>query len=260
MLSLSSLLTALLLVPAAPSETDVVLDTLSGCAELGDLKCLTATASLKTLGVKAYGPLAARIDSLGGIGTLLALSVVTDDVSPEATEVLLKVAQSKRAEPTVRALAIDALGKRHDPRVLPLASALLKKDKAALVRQASVRILAHTVTAKDRTIIAALKRAAGDVAPEVRADAVFGLGFCNCAAAGPVLVKSLADKSVDVRRAAAEGLAFVKHRPAVARLVPLLRDEDDLLRRASARALRFQTDESLSDEPEVWEQWLTAHK
>ncbi|MFO0748612.1 MAG: HEAT repeat domain-containing protein [Myxococcota bacterium] len=256
--SLTSLLAALALLPAAPSETDLALDTLAACTDVSDAKCITAAAQLKIAGDAALGPVAARVEKLGSPGQMLVLTVFADEVRPETTDMLLRLARSKSAEPGIRAVAIDALAKRHDARVPALTQGLMG-DGSVLVRQASVRALANMVTAKDRRIIGALQRAARDKAPEVRAEAAYGLGFCNCSQAGPVLTKALDDTAVDVQRAAAQGLSFVRHAPAVAHLVPLLRAEDELLRRSVGRALRFQTDENLGDDAVAWEQWLTTH-
>jgi len=242
---------------SAPTETDLALDALTRCASVVDDACLTAAARLKVVGEPAILPLAKRVGAMSAAGQLLALSVVGDTKSATIDAMLTKLASGATVDASVRALAIDALGKRHDKAGLQLATRLIV-DPQPLVRQAAVRVLANTVTARDKALIAALTKASNDQAPTVRADAAFGLGFCGCAEAGPVLAARLADPDVGVQRAAAEGLCFVKHEPALRPLVAALESPDPLVARAAIRALQFQTEQSFGDDVGAWQRWLAS--
>ncbi len=254
---LSTICTLLLALPEVPVEVRRELDTLSQCHDVNDEACLVAASRLVVLGDATVLPLADRLESMSQAGQLLGMTVC-EALGPAAYDVVLRIAKSKKADPVVRALALDGLAKRGDLRVRALALTAAK-DREPLVRQAAVRIVANAVTPRDAKLIAVLTKAARDKAPAVRAEAAYGLGFCGCRAAGPALSSALTDPELAVRRAAAEALSFVKHDAAVPKLVARLREEDELLVRSSARALRYQTAENLGDDALGWEQWLAQH-
>ncbi len=242
------------LAGAPADEVKVAVDTLVTCDSLRDRECLVAAARLNTHGDEAIAPLKRRIHRMPQTGQLLALSVIDGRSGREGTEALLALAVDRRIDPAVRALAVDNLSTRAHKRINDRLLRALR-DRAPVVRVAAARVLSSRLYSADKRILEALLVATDDAEAAVRIEALFGCGFSGAPAAGPALVRALADPLLDIRRAGVEGLGVVSHPPSVDGLIRTLSDSDALVVRAAARALAFQTGEAFGDDRSRWESW-----
>jgi|GEM_PF-1986028 len=241
------------------TEADILIDQLGSCHSVSNQACLVAAARLTLLKHEALPRLERRFWTFPPEGQLLALGVVGGNEEERATELLAKIATDRRPHPSVRALALDDLGSRRYASYLKLLFRSTR-DEANIVRAAAARGLSNHLYANDTKVLARLMALARDEAPNVRVEALFGLGFSGHAKAGKPLTRGLRDEDVEVRRAAAEGLGLIKHPPAVAELVKLLDDKDERLVRTVVRALRHQTDQEFGRDGDRWRQWLAEQK
>lgn len=148
------------------------------------------------------------------------------------------------ASPSVRALALAALGERADQTIVSQVIARLTSDKDAFVRKAAAYALGK-FSGPQRTdaLIAALR----DKDQEVRSAATVSLGHHPDASAMAALASALSDKSDFVRAHAARALGINGGgaRQAVPALIRILRsDPDNEVKRQAATALGLIGDRS----------------
>lgn len=227
---------------------------LSGCTSVRDHGCLDAAATLGNSGDAALPPLGRAIPEMTRAGQLLAVSVLASSDSRRALTPLIKVARSRKVPAVIRSVAVANLGTRKGKPVVRALFACLK-DRDHVVRAASARALGTRSHYNDPKILRALARAAEDTNPEVRVEALLGLGLAGADVGGPVLQAALSDRVPKVRHAAAEGLLFVKFAPAIGPLIVGLRSQDKELRVRNAKALRFQTGLNYGEDYAVWTEW-----
>lgn len=157
-------------------------------------------------------PLLTRIsrrgpDAAGALAVVTALGL-SDARARAAGEVILPLAVSPPADPTLKVAVADALGKLEYapgvPALLRWSATLLQKETSDAEELAAVTVaLAHLKAEKAAELAFSLTSHAN---PTVRAKALEALGFVRSDAARERLVQALADPDLTVRSAAAEAL------------------------------------------------------
>jgi HEAT repeat protein len=91
--------------------------------------------------------------------------------------------------------------------------------------------------------------------PNLRIDAVIGLGYLGNQKAVDTLIKLLENSNADIRFYAAEALGKTNNKTAIPALIRALSDPDWKVKGQAADSLRRITGLFLGDDPEEWQKW-----
>ncbi|MGD2087031.1 MAG: HEAT repeat domain-containing protein [Candidatus Aminicenantes bacterium] len=91
--------------------------------------------------------------------------------------------------------------------------------------------------------------------PNLRIDAVIGLGYLGNQKAVDALIKLLENRNADIRFYAAEALGKTNNKTAVPALIRALSDPHWKVKGQAADSLRRITNQFLGDDPEEWQKW-----
>jgi len=118
--------------------------------------------------------------------------------SDEASAALASLAEDP--EPEVAAHAVQALGRRAEPRNVPTLKKVVAKDTRPRVREAGIVALARMGMRTDPEVLA--KAVTDDASPRVRATAAKWIGMLRYWQGMPALIQGLGDPSLRVRQSA----------------------------------------------------------
>ncbi|MEJ7593475.1 MAG: HEAT repeat domain-containing protein [Planctomycetaceae bacterium] len=135
--------------------------------------------------------------------------------------------------PALRRQAIEQLAVLKSEGILPRLREMLKQDPDETVRSACAKALGDF---GDETSVHLLEEALEDH-PLVRLQAVIALGRLGQSSAGPILLSLLRDQLPEVRYQAVRGIGLLKLEGAVEQVEPLLDDSDELVRRGAEQTL-----------------------
>jgi HEAT repeat protein len=227
--------------------------------EIKETRCIEALATLRDAGSAALAPVAQALPRMAQGGQILAVTLLGADATDKGTTLLGKAALDPSISPTIRTMVIAELTQRYASKS---AKAIITKtlleavsDSSAPVRAAAVRALGNRPTKGDTRVLQSLTAAASDPEPNVRLEAVLGLGMSGDESVGPALVAALQDEVARVRTAAADGLTFVKYEPAISPLIDAVRTDDAVFRRVIGEALAYQTGNRFGDDYGLWREW-----
>ncbi len=170
------------------------------------------------------------------------------------TSVEESIKQLASDDPEERMDAAVALGEEGAVEAIDVLDERLAKDESPLVRSVCARALSRL----DRpACIPFLVRALEDRSPDVRREAVTGLGFLGARKAVADLLPLLEkDRAPEVRRECARVLGVLGSAEAVPVLIDALEDRDDSVRLHAEVSLRRLTCRDLGDDPRIWRDWL----
>ncbi|MEA3368046.1 MAG: HEAT repeat domain-containing protein [Planctomycetota bacterium] len=118
--------------------------------------------------------------------------------SDEAYEALASLAGDP--EPEVAAHAVQAIGRRGEPRNVPTLKKVVAKDTRPRVREAGIVALGRMGMRTDPEVLA--KAVTDDASPRVRATAAKWIGMLRYWQGMPALIQGLGDPSLRVRQSA----------------------------------------------------------
>ncbi len=217
-----------------------------------------ATAALGVLGSEADDPLEAALVA-GDSARRMALLPLVAARSRSATSVLVCLGD---ADPAVRVLACNALGRIGDPSAVPALFALLG-DGAPLVSQAVVGAI-QSLGSKTTESLALESASSTD--PNVRRAAIRIIAYFGYAAGLEALLAAIAGPDDRVREAAVHGLAYVDDERALQALLSVSSQSSARMRAAALRALGkvtatpqvVQRLQSALEDPDAWARYYAC--
>ncbi len=255
---LTSLSAAAAAAPNARAVSAAVGD-LTRCNDIKASRCMEALSTLRDAGPSALLPVAHALPRMAQGGQILAVTLLGADATDKGTALLGKTVLNPSVGPTIRTMAIAELTQRYKSKAAKAAitKTLLHAaaDASGPVRAAAVRALGNRPTKGDTRVLQSLMAAAKDAEPDVRLEAVLGLGMSGDEVIGPALVEALRDPVPRVRTAAADGLTFVKFSPSISPLIDAVRADDAAFRRVVGEALAYQTGNRFGDDYGLWREW-----
>lgn len=229
------------------------------CEDIKTPRCLEALSTLRDAGPSALLRVAQALPHMALGGQILAVTLLGADVTDKGTALLGKTVLDPSVSATVRTMAIAELTQRYTSKAAKavITQTLLDAvtDASGPVRAAAVRALGNRPTKGDTRVLQGLTAAARDTDPDVRLEAVLGLGMSGDEVIGPALVEALHDPMARVRTAAADGLTFVKFEPSIIPLIDAVRTDDAAFRRVVGEALAYQTGNRFGDDYGLWREW-----
>jgi hypothetical protein len=246
---------------AAPDARTVsaAVGDLARCHDIKASRCMEALSTLRDAGSTALLPIAQALPRMAQGGQILAVTLLGADATDKGTALLGKTVLDPSVSATIRTMAIAELTQRYNSKTSKAAitKTLLDAvaDASGPVRAAAVRALGNRPTKGDTRVLQSLTAAAKDAEPDVRLEAVLGLGMSGDDVVGPALVEALRDPIPRVRTAAADGLTFVKFEPSIRPLIDAVRTDDAAFRRVVGEALAYQTGNRFGDDYGLWREW-----
>jgi len=159
---------------------------------------LGVAALLARMGDSA-GPMIGKARSAEKTGERLqAIHHLARTGSDEAQEALTALAEDPH--PEVAAHAVRALGRRGEPRTVPVIRKVVEQDERPRVREAGVVALGRMGRHTDPKVL--VGAATDDPSPRVRATAAKWIGMLRYWQGMPALIQGLRDPSLRVRRSA----------------------------------------------------------
>jgi len=162
---------------------------------------------------------------------------------------------ANRSNYVVRALAINALGKRTGARVERTLITLLD-DQNPTLREAAATSLGHSASNRDRgRILPALLETCDDSEEAVQLASLQSLGLLNDNRALPRLCQALSAPNLRIRKQALLAIRFLDAPQAVPDVMQLLLDEDRTLVQDAGRTLERMTGMDFGMDYELWKGW-----